>query len=415
MLINRFKLFVLAALLLLADYFFINESIRLITISMSLVVLHYFLLEEPVILRGRRQLTLQPGTRRILSVAMLFMGYIFIVDIYRGQDLYKSLVTLFSALLIVLMLPIFEDRKRDFMMVQWFKRLMLVSIGFALIQFIGFDILLGDIIPGLGPIGVDRIVDVYENVYGRTSGATSYTIAFSTQLSALVLILSVAWMQTRRPLAMIWMIAAGFALVTTQTRAAIIGLVPALGVMQVLLSRHRLRDGIRVVVLLAAVGLGYWLFADVILERMKYLGRTIDTGDTYRFWVNWYMSIGVLKESPWFGIAPQQAWDIYKRYGDLTIYAYNPDITVPIHHNQVGFYLRYYGLIGLGLLSWLYTVISLKILNAESFSIRVVLGSLFLLDFIYSLAHNNKLVANPLLWIMLSLASVDPTKEKESI
>jgi len=81
--------------------------------------------------------------------------------------------------------------------------------------------------------------------------------------------------------------------------------------MQVTLSQHRLRDGIRVVVLLAVVGLGYWLFSDVILERLTYLGGNVYTSNTNRFWINWYMSIGVLKESPWFGIAPEQAWDVY--------------------------------------------------------------------------------------------------------
>jgi hypothetical protein len=415
MLINRLKLFVLAALLLLADYFFINESIRLVTLSLSLLVLYYFLIEEPVLLRNRRPLAMQPGTRRILGVALLFMGYMFVLDSYRGQNLYKSLVTQFSSVLIVLMLPIFEDRTRGFMVVPWFKRLMLVSMGFGLVQFIGFDILLADIVRGFGPLSVDRIVDVYADEYGRTSGATSNTIAFATQLSALVLIWYGLWVKTRQPNAMIWMIFAGFVLLTTQTRAAIIGLVPSLALMQILLSRNRLRDGTRVGVLLAVVGLGYWLFADVILERMTYLGGNVYTSNTSRFWVNWYMSIGVLRESPWFGITPEQAWGVYRRFGDLSVYAYNPDIDVPTHHNQVGFYLRYYGLIGLGLLSWLYTLIFLKIMRAKSFAIQVVLGGLFLSDFIYSLAHNNKLIVNPLLWIMLSLVSIDPATENEAI
>jgi len=105
MLINRLKLFVLAALLLLVDYFFINDSIRLVTISLSLLVLYYFLFEEPVLFRNRRPLALQPETRRILGVALLFTGYMFALDSYRGQNLYKSLVTMFSSVLIVLMLP----------------------------------------------------------------------------------------------------------------------------------------------------------------------------------------------------------------------------------------------------------------------------------------------------------------------
>jgi len=39
-------------------------------------------------------------------------------------------------------------------------------------QFIGFDILLADIVRGFGPLSVDRIVEVYADEYGRTSGAT---------------------------------------------------------------------------------------------------------------------------------------------------------------------------------------------------------------------------------------------------
>jgi len=116
---------------------------------------------------------------------------------------------------------------------------------------------------------------------------------------------------------------------------------------------------------LAYLSLGF------ILTKMTYIGRSIMEHDTHRFVTNWIMTIGVLKESPLFGISPERAWDIYLQYGgERNYYLYTHHTqTVPTHHNQLGFYLRYYGLIGVFLLCWLYVLIFKKIMRANHFGL----------------------------------------------
>ena len=125
------------------------------------------------------------------------------------------------------------------------------------------------------------------------------------------------------------------------------------------------------------------------------------------------ISIGILTESPIIGIPMgEKAWEIYDKYAAS---GYSPYLmsaeSTPTHHNQPLFFLRYYGLIGLGLLFALYFKIFKAITLAKDKQIRFLVGAIFVVDLFFSMTHNNK-IFNPLLWIYLSLVFV-PLKEKE--
>jgi len=416
MIINIFKTFILATNILLLDYYFIAENIRLTTLSVFLLILFYAL--ENAVIRRRATFTFDQNTGKILKVAFFFIGYIFFIDLYRGADIFKSMVFVISSAMVIILLPIFEDRRTPYNILRWFNFLMFITMAFGLMQFItgNNNIILSNIINGLGIIGVDQSVDLElsSKNYFRTNGATSNTISFAIQISIYFIVNYAIFMKWNNLKILFNLIASSFVLLTTQARAAIFGLAPVIIATQVFFARgHSYSRKISSILGWALfIGIGYWFLSEFILNKFTYITRNIIEHDEHRFAANWYMSIGVLKESPLFGISPDRAWDVYLQYGDLSLYGYNPNIATPTHHNQLGFYLRYYGLIGVGLWCWLYVLIFRKIMQAKSFWIGVAIGSIFIFDLVFSMAHNNKLISSPLLWIFLSLASIDSEKEE---
>jgi len=421
MLTNWFKFLVLASYILLADYYFIAENIRITTLSICLLILFYFI--DNRVIKCDRLFDIDYNTRKIISVAFLFIGYVVFIDLYRNQSFYKTMVFAFSSIITIFLLPIFENRRTPYNFIHRFKLLMIISMAFGVIQFItsNNNIILSNIISELGIISVDQTVDfeLFTDNYFRTTGATSNNIGFALQLSILIIIHYASFMHWKNSKILFNLIAASFVLLTTQTRAAIFGLVPVILATQAFFARVH-SDYRKISSILGwalFIGIGYWLLNEFILSKLTYVTRNIIEHDTHRFATNWLMSVGVLKESPLFGIAPDRAWDIYLKYGgDVKFYSFSHYLSSePTHHNQLGFYLRYYGLIGIGLWGWLYVLIFRKIMQAKSFWIGVAIGSIFIFDLVFSMAHNNKLIASPLLWIFLSLASIDPENEESPL
>ena len=112
----------------------------------------------------------------------------------------------------------------------------------------------------------------------------------------------------------------------------------------------------------------------------------------------------MLNESPFTGIAPEVAWDLFDKYKSNSYDPYTFEFreTTPTHHNQIFYYLRYYGLIGLFLFSLLYYQIYKLIKTNKEQIIKLIIGSIILLDLFFSLTHNNK-IFSAILWIYLSL------------
>lgn len=398
----------LAALVLLTDYYVAHPSLRVTTLLLILLALASMLISNPL----KR---IKEGTVAVLLAATAFLSYMFLVDWFRSGELLDPLIKYISGILIILTLPIFENRQDGFRVFRHLRLYLYVSILFALVQFSGHAVNLATLAPSLSFIQADELIPyISEQYYGvRTTGATSNTIAFAEQLLILLFYHYATFFRTHSPAAVIQFAFAFLVLLTTQTRAAIFGLIPAIVLARIMTARHHLQEFVRLLPFLTAIGLTYFAVTGILSGQLGYLAKEIDMGDTHRFWTNYYMAIGVLNESPIFGIAPSQAWDIYFRYADFAFYGFNPEVDTPTHHNQLGFYMRYYGLAGIAMLTWLYIVIFRKIFRSRSIWIQIVLASLFIVDFIYSMGHNNKLVASPLLWILLSLASVDPRKERD--
>lgn len=408
------KSFLLAAIVLLGDYYFFHPSLRVLAVALALLFVVFILFEKPILLRRTVQSSTNKETKRVVWVAVIFLTYMVVLDVFRHAQQSEYLTNYLTGLLIVACLPIYEDRRTPFETYRHFRLYMMFSLGFAVLQFAGMAQNLGTLLPNLGIVQSDNFINEATVKGMRVAGATSNVIGFAEQVAILAVASYCSFMHRRSPRQVMALFFSLVVLLATQARAAILGIIPSIVVANIMLGRNKVWDLVRVFALAGVVGLVFYLAQDLITSRFTYFSREVTTGDTYRFWVNLYMAEGVLKESPWFGISRDAAWDFYMRYGDLSLYGFTEHAT-PTHHNQLAFYLRYYGLVGLGLLLSLYAMIFRKILRSPLVWIRIFLASIFVMDFVYSMAHNNKVISSPLLWILLSMASLEPAQGKKPL
>jgi O-antigen ligase len=409
---NILKIFLLLAVVLLPDFYIVDPSVRVPFVAMALLVgfnIHLYSIPRPTLLTGK-------NINRLLGISLLFILYMALVDYFHGVQLGVVVTRIVSHLLIVLLLPAFVQYQDRFQMVMWFRRFVTISLIFAILQMLGWHYALADLVPHLGIIGSDIIRDELIDEYGRATGATYNTIAFAMQMVILILLVYGGYLVQHRWSRCGYGFMGLVGLFASQTRAALFGLVPAIIMGVLIFSKLRLKSALQIVTLIvAAIGLGFGL-QQVAPEYLPYMAKEIDEGDTHRVSTNVFMTIGVLVESPWFGISPAQAWDVYYRHADRNaVVQHTLDMKTPTHHNQLGYYFRYYGVVGIALLFAVYFRIYKIIKASVSTPMRVFIGSLFILDFIYSMTHNNKLLTSPLLWVFLSLALLPEDKANRTL
>lgn len=398
---NKLKIFVLSSIVLFPDFYFIHPSIRLPMVAMALLV-SVFVIKSGI---PNVSFISKNPLDRLIWIFLLFVLYMSIVDYIRGDTLYEAIVKFCSYVVVVMILPAFISGGATFPMLRWYRRLAVVTICFALLQFLGMHVALPDIVPDLIIVGSDKTREILIDDYGRATGATYNTIAFAIQMVALINFGYGGYLVRRSNIIMKNVALGTVGLFLSQTRAALFSLLPSLMISHILYSKSKIRTVVKMVPAIIVAVAGGFMVAEVITSLFPYLAKEIDEGDTHRLWTNYYMTIGVLNESPFFGIDPKDAWNIYFRYADeWAPVQYTGEMNTPTHHNQLGFYFRYYGLVGLVFLFIIYLNIFKIIGRSGSYAMRIVLSSIFILDFAYSMTHNNKLIGSPLLWIFLSLS-----------
>jgi hypothetical protein len=341
---------------------------------------------------------------KLLGISLFFIVYMGLVDIIRGTPVAEASIKVASLSLNVLLLRVFMVRSDTFPLIKWFRRLVIISAAFALMQFSGLHYALPDLIPDLGIIGSDEGREELIDIYGRATGATSNTIAFALQMTMLILIMYGSHLAGGKRAPWLYGLVGVAGLLLSQTRAALIGMFPAVFTALLLFGKPRLDTLYKIAIISLFTIFALWLVQYLAPVYFPYLAKEIDDGDTHRLWTNWYMTVGVFEESPIFGISPSDAWDVYFRHADPSApVQYDPDMLTPTHHNQPGYYFRYYGFVGLFLLFAVYFRIISLIRACRIEAAGIAIGAIVLLDFAFSFTHNNKLMSSPLIWIMLSL------------
>lgn len=394
------KLFFIISVILLPDYYFLASPFRIRTILMVLLLIIYALGHLKA---SKRNFQICGDTRNILIAAFLLLFYIYISDVIKNDPV-DAANLFYPNLLIPAMLLVYEYRLRSFKLVRALYYVFSVSILFAIIQIAGIQVNLSTLVPNIGPIGSDQMIAVTSPQGLRVSGAAYSTIGFAEYLS-IMLIITYYRLFDRKSISMIGLfIVMTGVLLFTQTRSAIYGLLPSVAVVHLYYMRKS-KDMKKVVFVLGFAVLAIYLFLPFIENQFYRLMQPFDASVIERFQTNYYATLGVFREAPIFGIPKERAWEVISvaawqrglAFGDIFRFT-------TTHHNQIFYYFRYYGLVGVGLLILLYIFVFRKILRTPSLTLKMALLSIFIFDLQYSLGHNNKLITNIILWVLLALS-----------
>ena len=342
----------------------------------------------------------------ILKISSMFILYIFIINLVNKSDIEFALKAFFTNISVIICFPIFFyfTSEKKFNLIKSIYLIMIIHFIFTIFQIFSVNLTLKDLIPGNFLIGTVGDTGVLNPRSLRATGAVSSPIALAHQTIAFICLTSISYFKNKNFSNFIFLLIAIILLVSTQSRAAIYSFIPLIILTNILFVKFSFK---KLFLLIIIITLGILLASSISAQLdsyFPYLFKTITSSDTHRFWTNYYISIGVLNESPLIGIPPELAWELFDNYTDPNYDPYNYDLRLdtPTHHNQIFYYLRYYGLIGVLFLILLYYQIFKQIFFTKNETIKFVIGSIFIIDLFFSLTHNNK-IFTPFLWIYLSL------------
>jgi len=405
------KIFVIASVFIFADYYLIKPAFSLRIISIAILVV-IFLADKLVILKER--IYISEDTKKVLIVSFFFLFYIYISDSIKN-DFIEATNQFLPGVLLPLILIIFEYRLNSSNLYKILYGVFSISFVWAISQIVGFGENLNTIFQGIGILQSHQIIDPATQAGSRVSGAIFSVIGFANYLGIFIIITYFKFLESKKKILIPAMLIMAIVLFFTQTRAALYGIVPSIAVIQCFHSRKKIKEILRIIAVMLLIMCTLWLFNNTIEKKFSRITTISQPDVLLRFQVNYYLMKGVWKEAPLFGIPKESAWELLYESAAISIqYLGDTSARTPTHHNQIGYYFRYYGLIGLILLLALYFMIFRKIAHTSFFYTKMMLMSIFLFDFQYSMSHNTKLISNILLWILLALAVKEKNKKDET-
>ena len=339
-----------------------------------------------------------------LLYCFFFIFLITIIDFVHRLPLNDILISLSTKICILLILPFtyYLYLKRKFNFLNHLNSILFVHSFFIFFQLLGYDINISNLIPKNSLIIVwSSDILVNENLK-RLTGAVSDPIFFSYQLLFIFAYNFIKFWQTNSKKSLLFLIITLLFMFLAQSRAAIGILFPCIFLSYLLFVKFRIKYIFYFIFLFSFLWVSYINLIPLFENYLPYLTKTITISDTHRTLTNYYISIGIIKESPLIGINPLEAWSIFEKYSETNyanIFSRRED--VPTHHNQFFFFLRYYGLIGLFLFVFLIFKIFLLIKKNNIVEYKYLIGLILMLDIAYSLTHNNKLIS-PWIWIFIN-------------
>ena len=399
---NFLIFFIICSFTLFLDLYLIFPFLTFPNLSLLLVSL-YGISNREIILKFLKN---KKFNFTILKISSVFILYIFIINLVNKSDIEFALKALFTNISVIICFPIFFYfySEKKFNLIKSIYLIMIIHFIFTIFQIFSINLTFKDLIPGNYLIGTVGDTSVINPKTLRATGAVSSPIALAHQTIAFICLTSISYFKNKNFNNFIYLLIAIILLVSTQSRAAIYSFIPLIILTNILFVKFSFR---KLFLLILITTLGILLVSNLSAQLesyFPYLFKSITSSDTHRFWTNYYISMGVLNESPLIGIPPELAWELFDNYTDPNYDPYNYDLreNVPTHHNQIFYYLRYYGLIGVLFLILLYYQIFKQIFFTKNETIKFVIGSIFVIDLFFSLTHNNK-IFTAFLWIYLSL------------
>jgi len=408
--LNLIKTVLIISVVLLPDYYIVASPFTLRIIAMFLL-LFFYLIDSLVVLR--KPIQISKDTQNVLLAAFALLLYVYISDVAKNDPVEASR-RFYPNLLILTALPIFEYNKKSMDLHKILNIVFGFAILFAIFQILGLRHNLSTLLPEFAFIKSDRIIDPATVQDLRVSGPGFSIISFALYLGYFVIITQYLSLKSGNILLMIYLVIGAIVLLFTQTRSAIYGLLPSILIVRFFYGKRNIKEMFKILFILVVFSISISILSDTIQSRLPRLYEVLDASVLERFQTNYYATIGVLKESPVFGIPKEEAFEVISEAIAARGLVLGTTLrATTTHHNQILYYFRYYGLIGVSLLVMVYVMVCRKILGTPSHITKMMLLSILLFDLQYSLGHNNRLIHNILFWVLLSLASEKTSPPQE--
>ena len=388
--LNYISQFILSDLYIFYSEFKIYNFLYFINILLSLSII--------------RKDELNKNYKKLFFYTFIFIIYIFLIDLFKNETLLEALKNFLRNFGTISLLPItmYAIKFKNFKVIKSIKIILMISVFFAVLQIFGYRYMVNDLLSLLPIIKFEEVPYEFINII-RIAGANTNYIGFALFVSVLIIFYYNYLLKHKNLKNILIFMILIIVLLFNQTRAAIFSLFPIILLSEYLIDKKNFKGFIKKVIISILIIIPIYLIYDYFsYDGFRYIQQNIGYGDTHRLYTNLYMIKGVLSESPFFGTTKDEAWDIFYKY-------YNPEIPfdsskdTPTNHNQIGYYLRYYGVIGL----LFFLLLSVQMYKSIKVSInneyKLIVLSYFILEIFYSFVHNNFLINSILMWSLISL------------
>lgn len=398
MAISNILYFYVVCYVIFADAYVVFPWLRPITILNYILVA--ILLVKPSCCR------IKGAARSIQHALFIFILYLFLVDI-SYNDTEEALSRFITALPIPYIFAVFVSNKNIDKIVTVYSIIYILYNGtFAIAQYFGVYITAGEMFSKVPFLGVSReVTEDFMRQGLRITGATSSTIGLACNIGIIFIFL---WYRYgRRPLKKSLMVSTVAMAFMSQTRSLLYSIPISIGFVELLYSKFTLRGIMRWVGgAIIVVALIYTLYP-YIEERYPrlFLGIEQDYSIVHRIQANVYGVVGTFELSPWLGLPKDRALEAIERgYRELGLIIGDYFIDEVTYHNQIAYYFRHYGFIGVGLfffvliriISYIRSIPDAKITKKYLYSVIVFYA-------LYTMFHNNKILSDYYLWMFLAI------------
>jgi hypothetical protein len=384
------------------EVYVIVTWMQTITIMNYVLLVTFFLYKHP---KQNKQII------KLQIIIFIFIAYIFLLNLLQN-DLQKTLSTFITTLPIPFILGMFSLYPRRNELIFFFAKFyILYNLVFSILQVIGIYITSSSILAKIPIFGTYReFVGVSATQGVRISGAGASTISLACILG-IIFILFYFYKYNDKLLSTkersIYLLIVFVLILLTQTRSLIFALPIVIIITSIIVSKNNMK-GIFLTSIGTIVFIGlFYTSLPTLMEMFPRLFLTInDDGSViHRIQANVYGAIGTFNLSPWVGVPFSDAM-IAMRNGlsEIGLFIGNYFINEVTYHNQLFYYFRHYGLIGLGLFILLFwKMIKVALDSNKSEENKKILFAIILFYFLYTLSHNNKWTMDYYLWVFMAL------------
>lgn len=388
---------------LTVDTYILFPVLRSVAVFSVLFALCFMSSKQINIFRGKNKQT--------VLISYLFILALFVIDLIHHNDFQERIATTVVSLSYPIIFISLKSIPGNLKYIAYFFKLFVIYNGmFCILQMLGIYITGSMILSHTGFFGtsIEEFVGLSATQGLRTTGAYNSTIGFASIIGVATIFFFYTWRNKLMKNSFYFLCFSIFLLFTTQTRSALFTIIPTIYLVETIVVK---KISVKRIFSTLLISLAFVLISSTAMPYLKvtyprlFLSVEEDGSLVHRLQANVYGVVGTLNSSPVIGTPYSESLKSmdsgYDKLGLLFGDKYYDMVT---HHNQPSYYFRYYGFIGLLLFFFLYIHLSKVILKKYNhIVISRLLIAILLFHFLYTLSHNNKLIGDYFIWIVLSL------------